>query len=252
MCWGVLVTRRNTANDNMESAIPSETVSAPPQPANTAPSLLSEKLSRATQLEPEIKKRTQEWQDAHGKEVVAGIIFRHFKTRVLQTHGEQFDLSSFFGNLKTISGLNAYTSHIFKHLPKLCTVTGEGENEVISVEDAEVKPRIDNIVAHFKEAVHPDNIANIALCLIQYDFYIPVLEATATEISKLDNRSAQAQGGNSAPPAASPAMSLRDLDLEDHHLESDWEETEDRGECEKRNTLSTLSHLRLCLSSHLT
>ncbi|KAK3269711.1 hypothetical protein CYMTET_21855 [Cymbomonas tetramitiformis] len=209
-------------------------VTAPPQSAPANIKTLSQKFEYAKQLEGEVQRRIQDWVNALGKEIVTSLIFKHFKAKVLETHGQEFNLQHFFGNINTNSRATSYIAHIVKYLPRLCTITGEGASEDVSISEPSVKARVEKIVAFTKDSIQVGHISNTISCLLQYDLFIPVLEATASEVAELEalHKNAEQRTAQSAPPGFVPASpSLVDLELgeEDQNEEEEWEDTEDRG-----------------------
>ncbi|KAK3288237.1 hypothetical protein CYMTET_4293 [Cymbomonas tetramitiformis] len=207
----------------------------PPLPAS--PKTLQQKFQLARQLEEEIQRRTQDWRNALGRDETNSLIFKHFKARALQIHGEQFDLSFFLGNLKTTSGIVSYTSHIFRHLTRFCAVITVEDEERVTVEDPAVAPTIERLTANFKNVISSENVLNVTTFLLKYDCYIPVLEATAAEVNQIEKSlrvSGQPAPGNTAPIPipASPAFSLNDLDIQDELYREeaeDWEQIDSEG-----------------------
>ncbi|KAK3266128.1 hypothetical protein CYMTET_25231 [Cymbomonas tetramitiformis] len=180
-------------------------VTAPPQPAPAVIKTLSQKFEHAKQLEGEVQRRIQDWVNALGKETVTSLIFKHFKAKALETHGKDFNLQHCFGNISTNSSATSYIAHIVKYLPRLCTITGEGASEDVSISEPSV-----NLLAALE-----------------------VGELEALQKSRGTEHNAEQRTAQSVPPGfdpASPSISLVDLELgEDRNEEEEWEDTEDRG-----------------------
>ncbi|KAK3258586.1 hypothetical protein CYMTET_32367 [Cymbomonas tetramitiformis] len=218
----------------MENATPvasDRPVPVPPLPAVQTPKTLQQKFQLARQLETEIQNRTQDWRKALGADETNSLIFKHFKDRVLQIHGQQFEFSYFLGKLQTNKGITSYVSHIFRHITRLSTVVATEGVERISVEDPEVEPIIGKLTSNFKNSVSSEHVFNIITFLFTYDCYISILEVTAAEVTQIENSVGNtAQSQNPAPIPVSPAFSLQDLEIgdEEHH-EEEWEHIDDEG-----------------------
>lgn len=203
----------------------------PPLPAATTPRTLQQKFQYARQLESEIQRITQDWRNALGADVTNSLIFKHFKDRVHQIHGEQFELSYFIGKLQTNKGITSYISHIFRHITRLSTVVETEGVEHVSVEDQEVTQTIDRLANNFKNTISPENVLNILTFLLGNDCYVQILEVVAAEVSQIEpSLRNTVQTANPAPIPASPAFSLQDLDIQnDTDREENWERIDDEG-----------------------
>ncbi|KAK3245463.1 hypothetical protein CYMTET_44969 [Cymbomonas tetramitiformis] len=155
----------------------------PPTPEKTSKTL-REKYEDAKLIE--VQRRIQDWVDALGKDVVTSLIFKHFKAKALELHGESFNLKFFFGKIKTNSALASYCSYIVKYLAKLCTIEDDASKYEISINNPEVRARIQKLVDYTRGEVAPGNIANCVTRLLEFDLYLPVLEASASEVAKLE------------------------------------------------------------------
>ncbi|KAK3268962.1 hypothetical protein CYMTET_22568 [Cymbomonas tetramitiformis] len=144
---------------------------------------LREKYEDAKMIEGEVQRRIQDWGDAMGKDVVTSLIFKHFKSKALELHGENFNLAFFFGKIKTNS---VVASYIVRYLTKLCTIEDDENKYEISINSPEVRARSQKLVDYTRGEVALGNIANCVTCLLEFDLFLPVLEASTLEVAKLE------------------------------------------------------------------